>query len=199
MVPAELNRMKFFERIANLPAGDLLEIQGAYWLAKNAHRPEQPRDNGERVFEHPRGVAWTLIERNYIWRSILVKAFCHDVVEDTNTPTNVIVKLCGYETWKSLVTLSKRVPVFNPVTGQLMGRYEKPQAVYFDEIAKASEEDRLVKLADRLHNMSTMEAWEPERRKGYAMETKTWLIPIAEATDQWFAEQLGESIKKELE
>ena len=198
MASAEMNRMKFFERIASLSVGDLLEIQDAYWLAKNAHRPQAPRDTGERVFEHPRSVAWILIERDYLWKSILVKGFCHDIVEDTNTPTNIIVRICGYETWKSLVTLSKSVPVFNPVTGQLMGRYRKPLEVYFAELKQAVVEDRLVKLADRLHNMSTMDAWTKEHRMAYATETKEWLLPIADATDSWFAERLREMVAKEL-
>lgn len=197
MVPKEMNRKMFFERIGGLPAGDLLDIQNAYWLSKNAHRLQE-RDEGVRYFEHTRGVAWILIERGFLRKSIIVKAFCHDVMEDTNTPTSVIVGICGYETWKSLITLSKSIPLFDPVTGQLMGRYKKSPEVYYGEIAGAPEEDRLVKLADRLHNMGTMRVWTPEHRGNYALETREWIIPIAEATDLWFAEQLHRMVKKEL-
>ncbi len=196
MAPAE-NRLKFFERLATLPAGDLIEIQDAYWLAKNAHRLQE-RDEGQRYFEHPRAVALLLIERGYLDKSIITKALLHDVVEDTNTPTNVIVRVCGYETWKSLITLSKSVPVFDPVTGQLMGRYKKPLEVYFDELARAIIEDRLVKLADRLHNMSTMSVWTADRCAAYAEETQKWILPIAYATDEWFADRLREEVRKYL-
>lgn len=198
MAPAEMNRRLFFDCLAGLPAGDLLEIQGAYWLAKNAHRPQEPRDTGERVFEHPRAVATILIERGHRSKGSIIKALLHDVVEDTNTPPHVIVRVCGHEIWTSLLVLAKYVPVFDPVTGQILGRYRKTPEEYFGELAKADVEDRRVKLADRTHNMSTMSSWEKERRVGYAVETKEYLLPIADATDPWFAEQLHAAVKREL-
>lgn len=198
MALPEMNRKKFFDHLAGLSAGDLLEIQGAYWLAKNAHRPDAPRDSGERYFEHPRAVAMTLIKRNYRNKTAIIKALLHDVIEDTNTPPHIIVCICGREIWASLLILSKYVPVFDPVTGQIIGRYVKTPEEYYSELAKASEENRRVKLADRLHNMSTMDSWEKERRIKYATETKRWILPIANALDPWFAERLSEAIEKEF-
>jgi hypothetical protein len=56
-----MNRAEFFALVANRPECELVCIQWAYWLAKNAHRPFL-RDGGERFFEHPRAVAVSLIE-----------------------------------------------------------------------------------------------------------------------------------------
>jgi len=139
-----------------------------------------------------------LIDRGYRTKNPIIKGLLHDVVEDTNTPPHIIVRVCGHEIWTSLLVLAKYVPVFDPVTGQILGRYRKTDPEYFGELARAEAEDRLVKLADRLQNMGTMDPWDKERRIKYATETKEWILPIADATDSWFAERLHGAVKKEL-
>lgn len=185
-----MNRNEFFELLGGMSFADLSEIQSAYWLAKNAHRMQPNRDSGERYFEHPRDVAVTLINRGIRNRSAIIKALLHDVIEDTNTPIQVILGLFGHDIWHSLAILSKYVPTFDPVTGQTIGRYKKTPEVYFNELFEASQEDRLVKLADRYQNMSTMDIWVPDRRTKYAMETRDHILPIAEITDPWFFQEL---------
>lgn len=190
-------RLLFFERIKGLPQGELLGIQDAFWLAERAHRG-QFRDGGEPYITHPVAVALLLIDRGYRQKNTIIKALCHDIVEDTDAPTNLVIKVCGYENWVSLNTLSKNEPIFDSHTGRLIGRRKKSVAEYRDDMVVTLEENRLVKLADRTQNMSMMDCWPKERRVAYAQETREWILPIADITDTWFAERLRELVNKEL-
>ncbi len=121
----------------------------------------------------------------------------HDVVEDTFTPSDAIVTMFGHDMWMSLLRLSKYIPVFDTVTGKLIGRYKKEEKVYYDELASGPEEDQLTKVADRKHNLVTMKSgnWTPPRQKKYAVETKTHILPMAQRVDQRFADEISEIIE----
>ena len=173
-----MNRAEFFYLVSDRPTTDLARIQLAYWLAKNAHRPFK-RDNGERYFEHPRNVAASLIAHGFKQTEFVVAGLLHDVVEDTNTPCVVIVDLFGAEMWRLLEVLSRYMPLFDPVTGQIFQRYKKPLEEYYAAIAKASDFVKIVKCADRLNNLSTCGCWDAERRGRYVNETKQYVLPLA--------------------
>lgn len=190
----KMNRAGFFALLRGLPYGDLVQIQTAYWLAKNAHRPQAPRDNGDRYFEHPRQVAVILIERGYKDKNLVSTALLHDIMEDTNTPPQVIVDLFPNIIWERLYILSKYVLFFDPITGQIHDRIKKPAEKYFEAIAAADAETQLVKVADRLHNVLSMQSWTEERRQRYVQETKEYLLPLAEKVDSWFFRKISEAI-----
>ncbi len=189
-----MNRAKFFGLLSGLPSSALTQIQEAYWLAKNAHRWQKPRDNGDRYFEHPRRVAITLIERGVRDKDIITLALLHDVLEDTNTPHTIIANSFPNIIWEWLYILSKYVAVFNPITGQIHDRMKKPSDAYFAAITAAEEPVRLVKLADRRDNLLDMQGWEPERRARYIAETQQYVLPIAEKTDPWFLREITAAI-----
>ncbi len=190
-----MNRERFFYSLPLMSLGDREEVQLAYHIAKDAHR-KQLRDGGERYFEHARGVALILIERGVRPATAFIKALLHDALEDSFVPIAMYIQCFGIELYRSLDTLSKLIPVFDPITGKLRGRLKKPIAEYFAALAIASVEDRLVKLADRLHNLRSMGSWPIERQRKYVRETVEWLLPIADATDPWFAQQLRTEIAK---
>lgn len=185
-----MNRKQFFALLGGMPAGDMLQIQLAYWLAKNAHRPQAPRDDGQRYFNHPRDVAVLLIERGVRDKDTLTEALLHDAIEDTNTPPQVIVNLFGHDMWESLFLLSKVIPVFDPVTGQVCGFHKKTAEDYRQGLMDAPHSVRLVKCADRVINLRDMAAWERERQIRYATETESLHIPLAQKTDPWFEAEL---------
>lgn len=176
-----MNRTEFFKAVSDRPTVELARIQLAYWLAKNAHRPFK-RENGDRYFEHPRAVAISLIAHGFKGTEYVVLGLLHDVIEDTNTPVPVIADLFGPETWRSLETLSRYMPSFDPLTGQIIGRYKKPQDQYFNEIGAAPARVRTVKCGDRLHNLKTCHRWDDERRARYIDETERFVIPLAHGT-----------------
>jgi len=189
-----IDREQFFERLGNLPHGDLRAVMLAYWLSKDAHRV-QTRDDGGRYFEHPRAVALLLIEHGYRSGTVIVQALLHDVVEDTFVPPEAIVSLFGKEAWRGLFLLSKRVPTFDPVTGKLIGRTKKSDDEYYDDISSAEVGTRLVKCADRRHNLRTMSgSWARDRQIKYAAEARDRILPIAEKTDKRFASALQDTI-----
>ena len=90
----EMNRVIFFGMLADagLSNEDLLEMQLAYWIAKDGHR-SQIRDDGVRYFEHPRDVVTLLVERGHTSVRMLVIAKLHDVPEDTYVPPDAIVRI----------------------------------------------------------------------------------------------------------
>lgn len=173
-----MNRAEFFGLVSDRPTAELTRIQLAYWLAKNAHRAFM-RDNGERYFEHPRAVAVSLVNHGFKDTEFVVMGLLHDVAEDTNTPCTVLVDLFGSETWKRLEILSRYMPLFDPVTGQIMQRYKKPLEQYYEEISKASDIVKIVKYADRLNNLQTCGVWDAERRNRYIKETRQYILPLA--------------------
>lgn len=185
-----MNRKEFFALLGGATAGDMLQMQLAYWLAKNAHRPQAPRDGGERYFEHPRDVAMLLIERGFRDKETVTDALLHDTIEDTNTPPQVIVNLFGHDTWEHLFLLSKVIPVFDPVTGQVSGVYKKTAEEYKVGLMGAPLTVRIVKCADRVINLRDMKAWERDRQLRYASETEALHVPLAAATDPWFEAEL---------
>ncbi len=184
-----MNRNEFFSLVSDRPTVELGRIQLAYWLAKNAHRPFK-RDNGDRYFEHPRAVAVSLIKHGFGETDYIVTGLLHDVVEDTNTPWSVIVDLFGPEIWRSLETLSRYMPVFDPVTGQTINRHKKIIEEYYGELAKASAMVRTVKCADRLNNLETCGVWDDERRDRYITETRQFIFPIAKDLHINYADEI---------
>jgi len=174
-----MNREEFFGLISERPHTEMEQIRWAYWLAKNAHRPFY-RDGGERFFEHPRAVAVSLIEHGYSGTGAIIKGLTHDVIEDTNTPHDMIVALFGPEMLRSLKVLSRYRSIFD-ATGQLVRpQHKKPAGEYFGDLLTAPDEEKIVKCADRLHNLQTCGCWERPRRIKYVGETDQYVIPIAE-------------------
>ena len=194
MTTEQMDRRSFFALLRGLPHSDLAQIQDAYWLAKNAHRHQASRDDGGRYFDHPRQVAVILINKGHRDKDLVTTALLHDVVEDTNTPLTVIVNVFPDIIWEWLYILSKSVPFFDPITGQLHDRTKKPLDAYYGVLAEAETPPKLVKLADRLHNLGTMGVWAPERQAAYVAESRKYLLPIAERTDPWFAEAIAKAI-----
>jgi GTP diphosphokinase / guanosine-3',5'-bis(diphosphate) 3'-diphosphatase len=174
-----MNREEFFALISDRPHAEMERIRWAYWLAKNAHRPFY-RDGGGRFFEHPRTVAVSLMEHGYFGTDAIIKGLTHDVIEDTNTPHGVIVALFGPEMLRSLKVLSRYKSTFDAAGQLIRPQHKKSADKYFSDLLAASDEDKIVKCADRLHNLQTCGCWEKPRRVRYVGETDQYVIPIAE-------------------
>lgn len=186
-----MNRCEFFHLLERRSPGETTDLQAAYWFSKNVHYRTRPRDNGERYFEHPRRVAISLLNHGHQDTELIIAAFLHDVVEDTLTPASVLVSLFGTDTWERLYLLSKKVPVMDPATGQVIDLIEKSVPEYFEEIrTKGDRFTKLVKLADRLDNVTDCGCWSDERKTRYVRETREFVLPIARETDAGYAEEI---------
>jgi guanosine-3',5'-bis(diphosphate) 3'-pyrophosphohydrolase len=152
---------------------DVDQVSAAYHFSANAHRG-QFRSSGEPYISHPLAVAETLAH----WRldpQALCAALLHDVMEDTAITKAQIAQDFGKVTAELVDGVSKLDRIENQ-------SYEEAQAENFRKMLLAMAQDVrviLIKLADRLHNMRTLDAVRPEKRKRVARETLEIYAPIA--------------------
>ena len=162
------------DRIRQLrPKEDLAPIEKAYRFAAERHR-QQKRASGEPFMIHPLMVTRQLVEMN-MDSVCLQTGLLHDVVEDTAVKIEDIRKLFGDEVARCVDGVSK--------LGKLkLASKEERQAESVRKMLLAMVEDLrvvLVKLADRLHNMRTLEHLSREKQIRIAQETLDIYAPIA--------------------
>ena len=162
-------------RLAEYLSADALdEIIRAFRFAEQAHRG-QTRRTGEHYIHHPIEVADTLAELQMDCRSI-VAALLHDVIEDTESSKQDIVDNFGEEVALLVDGVSK--------IGQIQfDSREQAEAENFRKMLMAMSQDvrvMIIKLADRLHNMRTLEAMSRDKQKRIARQTLEIYAPIAE-------------------
>ncbi len=156
-----------------LAAPDVALVERAFEFSESAHRG-QFRKSGEPYITHPLAVASILSQ----WRldaQGLAAALLHDVMEDTKVSKNEIERSFGKPVADMVDGLSKLDQIeFNS--------REEAQAESFRKMLLAMAQDVrviLIKLADRLHNMRTLDAMAPAHRKRIARETLDIYAPIA--------------------
>ena len=140
-------------------------IMMAYRFAKYGHRGQE-RDGGGRYFDHPREASMSLLRQGILDHEIIISALLHDVMEDTFILT-----------WQDLEYIfgSQVCATVKLVTKEPgMAKDE-----YFSRLAGGTAEAWLVKLADRLHNLSTLESHSLERRLKKVKETRQKILPLA--------------------
>ncbi len=152
---------------------DIEAIEQAYSVARAAHSG-QYRQSGEPYITHPLAVAKILAE----WRmdaQALMAALLHDVVEDTPTTKSELARTFG----KAVAELVDGVSKIERIE---FATLQHAQAENFRKMLLAMARDVrviLIKLADRLHNMRTLEAVPPEKQERIARETLDIYAPIA--------------------
>jgi guanosine-3',5'-bis(diphosphate) 3'-pyrophosphohydrolase len=164
----------FLAQLASyLKPEDVDQVAAAYHFSANAHRG-QFRTSGDPYISHPLAVAETLAH----WRldpQALTAALLHDVMEDTAITKAQIAQDFGKVTAELVDGVSK----LDRIEHQ---SYEEAQAENFRKMLLAMAQDVrviLIKLADRLHNMRTLDAVRPEKRRRVARETLEIYAPIA--------------------
>jgi GTP diphosphokinase / guanosine-3',5'-bis(diphosphate) 3'-diphosphatase len=152
---------------------DIEQIEQAYEVARAAHSG-QYRQSGEPYITHPLAVAKILAEW-HLDPQALMAALLHDVVEDTPTTKTEIAKRFG----KPVAELVDGVSKIDRIE---FATLQHAQAENFRKMLLAMARDVrviLIKLADRLHNMRTLEAVPPEKQERIARETLDIYAPIA--------------------
>ncbi|MFT5504763.1 MAG: guanosine-3',5'-bis(diphosphate) 3'-pyrophosphohydrolase [Gammaproteobacteria bacterium] len=148
-------------------------VYSAYRLGAQAHQG-QIRVSGEAYISHPVAVARILAEMRMDSNSITA-AILHDVIEDTETTKAEIVDLFGEEVADLVDGVSK-------LTQIVFRSKAEAQAENFRKMMLAMAKDIrviIIKLADRLHNMRTLDIMPPEKRRRIALETMDIYAPIA--------------------
>jgi len=170
MVEAEL---LFKDLTSYLKADDVSRLQRAYAFSEAAHHG-QFRKSGEPYISHPLAVA-KILAQWHLDPQALTAALLHDVMEDTAVTKEEIAESFG----KPVAELVDGVSKIDAIEFQTK---EDFQAENFRKMLLAMARDVrviLIKLADRLHNMRTMQVMDPLRKKRIARETLDIYAPIA--------------------
>lgn len=156
-----------------LKPSDIEKVEAAYAMARDAHQG-QTRQSGEPYVTHPLAVA-TLLAQWHLDAQALIAAILHDVVEDTPTTKDEIAKRFG----KPVADLVDGVSKLDKLQ---FATLEEAQAENFRKMLLAMARDVrviLIKLADRLHNMRTLDAVKQSKQERVARETLEIYSPIA--------------------
>lgn len=176
----------FFEEVKKNPQYDCAKIEEAYELAREAHK-NQKRRSGEPYIMHPVAVAEILF-RFGMDNECIIGALLHDVVEDTDYDLEYIEKNFGPDVALLVDGVTK--------LGQIsLSTREEVQAENIRKMFMAMNKDVrviIIKLADRLHNMRTLQHMPEYKQREKSLETLEIYAPIAH--------RLGiRAIKDELE
>jgi GTP pyrophosphokinase len=157
-----------------LPPEQVARIREAAEFGASAHKG-QKRLSGEPYIAHPVAAAAILADLR-LDADTIVAAILHDVIEDTPTPKDQLAAKFGADVAELVDAVTKLDQI------KFKSR-EEAQAESFRKMLLAMVRDLrviLVKLADRTHNMRTIEAMTPPRRRAIARETLEIYAPIAE-------------------
>ena len=161
------------EHITYLKPDDIALVEKAYQFSKSAHEG-QFRKSGEPYISHPVAVA-KLLAKWHLDAQALAAALLHDVVEDTPATKQQVAELFG----KPVAELVDGVSKLDRIEFQTEAH---AQAENFRKMLLAMARDVrviLIKLADRLHNMRTLDAVPAHKRRRIARETMDIYAPIA--------------------
>ena len=164
------------ELIASLACKECTEnldrLRTAFEFAREAHSPQR-RKSGEPYIIHPVNVARIVAEELELGADPVIAAFLHDVVEDTHYTIDDIRDRFGEEV----------AFLVGVVTKEKKDKYvQSKQIDNFRQILASMQYDvraLLIKLADRLHNMRTLNSMRPDKQMKIAGETDYFYAPLA--------------------
>lgn len=147
-------------------------LRDAFEFAREAHSPQR-RKSGEPYIIHPVNVARIVAEELELGADPVIAAFLHDVVEDTHYTIDDIRERFGDEV----------AFLVGVVTKEKKDKYvQSKQIDNFRQILASMQYDvraLLIKLADRLHNMRTLDSMRPDKQMKIAGETDYFYAPLA--------------------
>lgn len=161
-------------------------IRKAFDLALDSHK-EMRRKSGEPYIFHPIAVAQIAAEEIGLGTTSIVCALLHDVVEDTNITLDEIEQMFGKKVRRIIDGLTKISGIFDPNSSMQAENFRKMLLTLADDVRVI-----LIKLADRLHNMRTMEFMARDKQLKIASETSYLYAPLAHRLGLY-------AIKSELE
>jgi GTP pyrophosphokinase len=169
-----------------LKEGDARLIKKAFNLATTAHRAMR-RISGDPYIFHPLAVAQICVDEIGLGTTSIVSALLHDVVEDTDIELEEIEKEFGHKVVSIIDGLTKISGVFEYGTSQQAENFRKMLLTLSEDVRVI-----LIKIADRLHNMRTLESMPREKQLRIASETIFLYAPLAHRLGLY-------AIKSELE
>ena len=165
---------------------DTINIRKAFRISLEAHK-EMRRKSGEPYILHPINVAQICVQEIGLGATSIIAALLHDVVEDTDLTIKFIEKNFGYNVARICDGLTKISDVFTPGSSIQSENFKKMLLTLVDDMRVI-----LIKLADRLHNMRTLESMSRKGQLKISSETIYVYSPLAHRLGLY-------SIKSELD
>ncbi len=170
----------------NTSQDDRKKIRQAFNFSLQAHKDHR-RKSGEPYIYHPISVGRIVVEEIGLGATSVVCSLLHDVVEDTDYTLADITEYFGEEVAKIIDGLTKISGIFDQTNSVQAENFRKMLLTLSDDVRVI-----LIKLADRLHNMRTLDSLPPKKQLKIANETLYLFAPLAH--------RLGfHAIKSELE
>ena len=161
----------------------MISLKEAAEYAKQKHG-KQKRMQGTPYYEHPYMVAKILKDKGFSEEYQIAGLF-HDLIEDTETSYEDILALTNRDIARAVLLVSKE-------EGYVMSEYMN--RIKLDDMA------RMIKLADRLHNLNDAKVANSKFQRKYIKETEEWYLDLAKGTP--FEEDMKkslEALREELE
>jgi len=183
-----LRRYRRLLRLAKpyLNGDDAKQIRRAFNLSLEAHK-DMRRKSGEPYIYHPLAVAEIAVREIGLGTTSIIAALLHDVVEDTHIELEDIERDFGKKISRIIDGLTKISGVFEYGTSQQAENFRKMLLTLSDDVRVI-----LIKLADRLHNMRTLDSMPLDKQLKIASETIYLYAPLAHRLGLY-------AIKSELE
>lgn len=172
--------------VKNRSREDTKLIRKAFDVAVEAHK-DMRRKSGEPYIYHPIAVARICTEEMGLGPTAIVCALLHDTVEDTHITLEDVEDLFGSKVRLIIDGLTKIPEVFDENASIQAENFRKMILTISDDLRVV-----LIKLADRLHNMRTLESMRADKQLKIASETKFLYAPLAHRLGLY-------SVKSELE
>lgn len=168
------------------PHADTAMLEKAYRFAQNAHK-DQKRETGEPYFNHCVAVAQILLDFNLDEETICA-GLLHDTVEDTGVTAEDLKREFNKDVAHMVQGVTKISDLkFSSTDEETVENWRKMLIAVAEDVRVI-----LIKLADRTHNMRTMDVMPPEKQKFKSYETITLYAPLAQRLGMF-------TIKTELE
>src|SRR5688572_3706368 len=156
-----------------LKDGDAKLIKKAFTISLEAHK-DMRRKSGEPFIFHPLAVAEICVEEIGLGTTSIISALMHDVVEDTDIELADIERMFGKKISRIIDGLTKIRGVFEYGTSQQAENFRKMLFTLSEDVRVI-----LIKLADRLHNMRTLDSMPRNKQLKVANETIYLYAPLA--------------------
>jgi guanosine-3',5'-bis(diphosphate) 3'-pyrophosphohydrolase len=156
-----------------LKDGDAKLIKKAFTISLEAHK-DMRRKSGEPFIFHPLAVAEICVEEIGLGTTSIISALMHDVVEDTDIELADIERMFGKKIARIIDGLTKIRGVFEYGTSQQAENFRKMLFTLSEDVRVI-----LIKLADRLHNMRTLDSMPRNKQLKVANETIYLYAPLA--------------------
>jgi guanosine-3',5'-bis(diphosphate) 3'-pyrophosphohydrolase len=156
-----------------LKDGDAKLIKRAFTISLEAHK-DMRRKSGEPFIFHPLAVAEICVEEIGLGTTSIISALMHDVVEDTDIELTDIERMFGKKISRIIDGLTKIRGVFEYGTSQQAENFRKMLFTLSEDVRVI-----LIKLADRLHNMRTLDSMPRNKQLKVANETIYLYAPLA--------------------